>query len=139
MVDFITGLFWILESKRRELLKSNNDKLPFYCAPFEKKDFVGLDLESRSNKKRTYGRFRKHLGDLCLLCDLPSDSWTHYESATEILRSVNDWIWLAGATEGLCSISVMVIYPSLNKRPVFATRNPSFDTFSSLKKKISFE
>ena len=64
IVDFITGLFWILESKRREFLKSsnNNDKLPFYCAPFEKKDFVGLDLESRSNKKRTYGRFRKHLG-----------------------------------------------------------------------------
>ena len=68
IVDFITGLFWILESKRREFLKSsnNNDKLPFYCAPFEKKDFVGLDLESRSNKKRTYGRFRKHLGKCSL-------------------------------------------------------------------------
>ena len=36
------------------------------------------------------------LGDLCLLCDLPSESWSHYETAMEILRSCNDWIWLAG-------------------------------------------
>ena len=35
-------------------------------------------------------------GDLCLLCDLPSESWSHYETAMEILRSCNDWIWLAG-------------------------------------------
>ena len=140
MMEYITSLFWIIESQRRDLLsKTSNEKLPFFCAPFEKKDFVGLDLESRNNRKRTYGRYRKHLGDICLLCDLPADAWSHYENSMEILRSCNDWIWLAGALEGLCSISVMVLYPSLNKRSVFASRNPSFDTFSSLKKRISFE
>ena len=137
--DFITGLFWVLESKRRELQKNQNDKLPFLCAPFEKKDFVGLDLESRTNKKRTYGRYRKYLGDQCLLCDLPLEALTHYETAVEILRSCNDWIWLAGALEGLCSISVMVNYPSLNKKTVLAQRNSSYDSVSSLKKRISFE
>ncbi len=53
MTDFVTGLFWILESKRRDLQKSMSngfDKMPFLCAPFEKKDFVGIDLESRTNK-----------------------------------------------------------------------------------------
>ena len=44
--------------------------------------------------KRT--EFTLILGDLCLLCDLPSESWSHYETAMEILRSCNDWIWLAG-------------------------------------------
>ena len=140
VADFITGLFWVSESKRREMQKhQNNDKLPFLCAPFEKKDFVGLDLESRTNKKRTYGRYRKHLGDQCLLCDLPAEALTHYEAAVEILRSCNDWIWLAGALEGLCSISVMVHYPSLNKKTLFAQRNPSHDSVSPMKKKISFE
>jgi hypothetical protein len=139
LVDFVTGLFWILESQRREIQKNGNDKLPFYCAPFERKDFVGLDLESRTNKKRTYGRHRKHLGDLGLLCDMPLEALAHYESAAEILRSCNDWIWLAGALEGLCSIAVMVLYPSLNKRPLLATRNPSYDTFSAFKKKLSME
>ena len=140
VADFNTGLFWVLESKRREMQKQqNSDKLPFLCAPFEKKDFVGLDLESRTNKKRTYGRFRKYLGDQCLLCDLPSEALSHYETSVEILRSCNDWIWLAGALEGLCSISVMVHYPSLNKKTLFAQRNPSYDSVSPMKKKISFE
>ena len=138
VVKFI-GLFWILESQRRDMLKNNTEKLPFYCAPFEKKDFVGLDLESRTNKKRTQGRYRKHMGDLSLLCDMPQEALNHYEYAAEILRSCNDWIWLAGALEGLCSISVMVLYPNLNKRTLLPVRNESFDTFPSFKKKLSFE
>ena len=138
--DFVLGLYDILEGKRRDFLKqTNHEKLPFFCAPFEKKDFVGLDLESRTNKKRTYGRFRKHLGDLSLLCDLPNEAWNHYENSVEILRSCNDWIWLAGGLEGLCAISVMTLYPMLNKSTVFATRNSSYDSLSSIKKKISFE
>ena len=42
--------------------------MPLLCAPFERRDFVGLDLESRQNKRRTYARFKKHLGDLSLAC-----------------------------------------------------------------------
>jgi uncharacterized protein HemY len=63
-------------------------------APFERKDFVGLDMESRSNRKRSVGRMTKHLGDLCLQSGLPADALTHYQAAADHLRSINDWLWL---------------------------------------------
>ena len=66
------------------------------CAPFEKKDFVGLDLESKNNKRRADGRLKKQLADLSLQAGLAAESITHYQSAAEILKSVNDWLWLAG-------------------------------------------
>ena len=50
--DFVASLFWILESKRVEASReSSGDKLTLLCAPFERKDFVGLDMESRNNRK----------------------------------------------------------------------------------------
>lgn len=66
------------------------------CAPFEKKDFVGLDLESKNNKRRADGRLKKQLGDLSLQAGLLSEAIAHYQSAADILKSVNDWLWLAG-------------------------------------------
>ena len=65
IIDFITGIFWILESKRREEAQRENrqERMNLLCTPFEKKDFVGLDLESRANKKRIHGRYQKYLGD----------------------------------------------------------------------------
>jgi uncharacterized protein HemY len=66
------------------------------CAPFEKKDFVGLDLESKNNKRRADARLKKQLGDLSLQAGLASEAITHYQAAIEILKSVNDWLWLAG-------------------------------------------
>jgi len=66
------------------------------CAPFEKKDFVGLDLESKNNKRRADGRLKKQLGDLSLQAGLPSEAISNYQAASEILRSVNDWLWLGG-------------------------------------------
>lgn len=52
MVEFIHSLFWILESKRLERSREKLERVTLLLAPFEKKDFVGLDLESRNNKKR---------------------------------------------------------------------------------------
>jgi hypothetical protein len=87
LTDFLTNLFEILDSKRRDFLREKPEgRLPFLCAPFEKKDFVGLDLESRTNKKRTFGRQRKHLADICLLCDALSDAHQYYEAAADILK-----------------------------------------------------
>ena len=87
LVDFLTHLFWVLELRRRDFLKERPEsRLPFLCAPFEKKDFVGLDLESRTNRKRTFGRHRKHVADLCLLCDCLSEAQQYYEVAVDILR-----------------------------------------------------
>jgi len=113
LADFCTAIFWILESKRVEELQKEGkqDKLAFLSAPFEKKDFVGLDLDSRSNKKRIFGRYRKNLGDLSLLCDRMLEAYKHYEVACEILKSCNDWLWLASAIEGICAIATIAQFP----------------------------
>lgn len=113
--ECINSLFWILESKRLERAREKLDKVKLLLAPFEKKDFIGLDLESRNNKKRCMGRVTKHLGDLCLQAGLPADATSHYTSAASILQSVNDWLWLGGAYEGLCAASARVLYPNMSR------------------------
>lgn len=46
--DFIESLFIVLESKRLDrAIDKSGDKIPLLCVPFEKKDFVGLDTDSR--------------------------------------------------------------------------------------------
>ena len=88
IIDFITGIFWILESKRREEVQRENrqERVNLLCTPFEKKDFVGLDLDSRANKKRIYGRYQKYLGDLNMICDRAIEAYEHYQLATDALR-----------------------------------------------------
>ncbi|XP_067414413.1 trafficking protein particle complex subunit 9 isoform X2 [Emydura macquarii macquarii] len=111
--DFIESLFIVLESKRLDrATDKSGDKIPLLCVPFEKKDFVGLDTDSRHYKKRCQGRMRKHVGDLCLQAGMLQDSLVHYHMAVELLRAVNDFLWLGAALEGLCSASVIYHYPS---------------------------
>ncbi|ELW63457.1 Trafficking protein particle complex subunit 9 [Tupaia chinensis] len=96
--DFIESLFIVLESKRLDrATDKSGDKIPLLCVPFEKKDFVGLDTDSRHYKKRCQGRMRKHVGDLCLQAGMLQDSLVHYHMSVELLRSVNDFLWLGGA------------------------------------------
>lgn len=110
--DFVESLFIVLESKRLDrATDKSGDKIPLLCVPFEKKDFVGLDTDSRHYKKRCQGRMRKHVGDLCLQAGMLQDSLVHYHMAVELLRSVNDFLWLGAALEGLCSASVIYHYP----------------------------
>ncbi|XP_011060252.1 PREDICTED: protein brunelleschi [Acromyrmex echinatior] len=111
--EYLNFLFWILESKRLERSREKIDRVSLLLAPFEKKDFIGLDLESRNNKKRCVGRMTKHLGDLCLQAGLPADALNNYNSAANILQAVNDWLWLGAAYEGLCAASVLVLYPNM--------------------------
>lgn len=66
----------------------------------------------------------KHLGDLCLQAGLLSESLTFYNNAAEILKSVNDWLWLGAAYEGLCAASALVLYPNI-QRNVPLHRNSS--------------
>uniref|UniRef100_A0A8C4MX84 Trafficking protein particle complex 9 n=1 Tax=Equus asinus asinus TaxID=83772 RepID=A0A8C4MX84_EQUAS len=111
--DFIESLFIVLESKRLDrATDKSGDKIPLLCVPFEKKDFVGLDTDSRHYKKRCQGRMRKHVGDLCLQAGMLQDSLVHYHMSVELLRSVNDFLWLGAALEGLCSASVIYHYPA---------------------------
>lgn len=110
--DFIESLFIVLESKRLDrATDKSGDKIPLLCVPFEKKDFVGLDTDSRHYKKRCQGRMRKHVGDLCLQAGMLQDALVHYHMSVELLRSVNDFLWLGAALEGLCSASVIYHYP----------------------------
>ncbi|GAB1299428.1 Trafficking protein particle complex subunit 9 [Apodemus speciosus] len=95
--DFIESLFIVLESKRLDrATDKSGDKIPLLCVPFEKKDFVGLDTDSRHYKKRCQGRMRKHVGDLCLQAGMLQDALVHYHMSVELLRSVNDFLWLGG-------------------------------------------
>jgi len=68
-----------------------------------------MDLESRLHKKRSIGRWRKQIGDLTFQAGLIQEALEHYQMASEILRPVNDWLWLAGAFEGLCAVSVILL------------------------------
>ena len=45
--EFVSSLFWVLESKRLDRSSERLDKLFLLTAPFEKKDIVGIDTDSR--------------------------------------------------------------------------------------------
>ncbi|XP_075067777.1 trafficking protein particle complex subunit 9 isoform X3 [Mixophyes fleayi] len=110
--DFIQSLFIVLECKRLDRTnEKSGEKIPLLYVPYEKKDFVGLDPDSRHYKKRCQGRMRKHVGDLCLQAGMLQDALVHYHMAVELLRAVNDFVWLGAALEGLCSASVIHHYP----------------------------
>lgn len=130
--EFINSLFWVLESKRLERSREKLERVSLLLAPFEKRDFVGLDMESRNNKKRCTGRMTKHLGDLCLQSGLLSESITYYANAAETLKSINDWLWLGAAYEGLAAASALVLYPEM-QRYVPLQRNASLQEGSPRK------
>lgn len=111
IVEFLHALFWILESKRLERSREKVDRVPLLQAPFEKKDMVGLDMDSRNNRKRCMGRITKNLADLTLQAGLVADSLTLFHAAAETLRGVNDSLWLAAAGEGLCAASAILLHP----------------------------
>lgn len=111
--EFISSLFWVLESKRLDKSQEKVDRPPLLCAPFERKDLVGLDMDSRASRKRCVGRLKKQLGDLCLQVGLVGEAAQHYTQAAEILKACNDWLWLAGCLEGSCAASAVQLYPEL--------------------------
>ncbi|XP_059052611.1 protein brunelleschi [Achroia grisella] len=134
VADLINSLFWVVESKRLERSREKLEKVSLLLAPFEKKDFVGLDMESRNNKKRCMGRVTKNLADLTLQAGLVPESLSLYHNSAEILKSVNDWLWLAAAKEGLCAASAILLYPNLlNSIPL--QRNASLQESSPSKTK----
>ncbi|XP_014204812.1 protein brunelleschi isoform X2 [Copidosoma floridanum] len=113
MLECFNSIFFILESKRLERSREKIDRVALLQAPFEKKDFIGLDLESRNNRKRCVGRATKHLGDMCLQAGLAVDALNNYNSAAVTLQAVNDWLWLGAAYEGLCAVSAFTLYPNM--------------------------
>ncbi|XP_065355679.1 protein brunelleschi [Calliphora vicina] len=132
MTDFVNALFWVLESRRLERSREKVEKCSLLTAPFEKRDFVGLDMESRNNRKRVVGRVTKNLADLSLQAGLLEDALSLYHSACDTLRSINDLLWEGAAEEGLCSASVCLLYPQLRADEILH-RNASLQEGSPLK------
>ncbi|ELU16047.1 hypothetical protein CAPTEDRAFT_114828 [Capitella teleta] len=128
MQEFVLSLFWVLESKRMDRRSlERHDRMALLTAPFEKKDMVGVDTDTRMYRKRCQGRLRKFLGDLCLLAGVPSEAMAHYQTASDILRSSADWLWLGAAYEGICAATVIMAKPpSRNAPKVGFQRNLSF-------------
>lgn len=60
------------------------------------------------------------------------ESLTFYHNAAEVLKSVNDWLWLGAAYEGLCSASAIVLYPNM-QRNIALHRNSSLQEGSPKK------
>ncbi|KAL8584214.1 hypothetical protein ACOMHN_034900 [Nucella lapillus] len=123
--EFVTSLFFVLEGKRLERTFERSDRLVLLCAPFEKKDYVGVDTDTKSFRRKCMGRLRKHLGDLCLQAGLPGEAILHYQTSLDLLRSVNDFLWMGGCYEGLCSASVVLTQAHSKPNPSLR-RNQSF-------------
>uniref|UniRef100_A0A182RGD0 NIK and IKK(beta) binding protein n=1 Tax=Anopheles funestus TaxID=62324 RepID=A0A182RGD0_ANOFN len=134
--EFITSIYYILELKRMEKTREKLEKAPLLLAPFEKKDFVGLDLESRNNKKRCIGRMTKHLGDLTLQAGLVAESLNFFHAASETLRAISDSLWLGAANEGLCAASAILLYPNF-RYTMSIQRNSSLQENSSSPQKFN--
>lgn len=58
---------------------------------------------------------KKHIGDLALQAGLPLEALSLYANAIELLKSSQDWLWLASAYEGQCAASIILMYPSKNR------------------------
>jgi len=123
--NLVESLFWVLESKRLDRAFEKQDRILLLVAPFENKTLVGVDTDTRNFKKRCLGRMKKHVADLSLLAGLPSEALSLYVSAISILKSVNDWLWLAAAFEGQCVASIALLYPVVGRRKMSLQRNAS--------------
>lgn len=134
--DFVNSLFWILEKKRLERSHEKLDKVPLLLAPFEKKDFVGLDMDTRNMRKRCVGRVTKNLADLTLQAGLVAESLNLFHAACETLRAISDSLWLGGANEGLCAASAILLYPHVRYTMSFQ-RNASLQENSMQKLSIA--
>lgn len=130
--DFVNSLFWILEKKRLERSHEKLDKVPLLLAPFEKKDFVGLDMDTRNMRKRCVGRVTKNLADLTLQAGLVAESLNLFHAACETLRAISDSLWLGAANEGLCAASAILLYPQVRYTMSFQ-RNASLQENSAQK------
>lgn len=58
-------------------------------------------------KKRRIGRLQKSMGDYSLLAGSAVDAADHYQTAADLARACNDFIWLGGAIEGIAHARVI--------------------------------
>ena len=97
----------------------------FSCVSNMKIAFTG---EGRSFKRRCQGRQKKQLADMCLLSGMHEDALIHYNSAAEILKQSNDWLWYAAALEGLSITTVLMVFLHQKEKRSNIPRNSSFSS-----------
>lgn len=90
-VAFIAFFFFVVRESHSCLASVPRGQESGVCG-----DMCPRILFFRHYKKRCQGRMRKHVGDLCLQAGMLQDSLVHYHMSVELLRSVNDFLWLGG-------------------------------------------
>ncbi|XP_076809492.1 trafficking protein particle complex subunit 9-like [Clavelina lepadiformis] len=126
MKDFLTSIFYILESKRLQLAADKSDRPTLLVTPFEKSQSSSSDNDSRNYRKKCLGRWKKHLGDISLLAGLKREALQSYHAALDLLISANDPVWIGGVLEGLCVVTTVVMFSastSMPKSPVAKAAN----------------
>ncbi|KAG8179884.1 hypothetical protein JTE90_017416 [Oedothorax gibbosus] len=107
--EFLHSVFWILESKRLDRSYEKQEKVPFLMAPFERRNFVGIDTDTKVFKRRCLGRLKKHAGDLSLQAGLPLEALSLYGACADALKE--DPLWAGAALEGHCAASLLLQFP----------------------------
>lgn len=62
---------------------------------------------SNASKRQLQGRHRKHVGDLCMLTGMLKEALLNYHASIDLLRAINDGLWLACALESSCIASAI--------------------------------
>ncbi|KAL3887830.1 hypothetical protein ACJMK2_000223 [Sinanodonta woodiana] len=139
--EFITSIFFVLDGKRLDRSFERADKMQLLCAPFEKKDYIGVDTDAKSYKKKCQGRLRKHLADFCLQAGLPGEAMLHYNTALDILKPVNDWLWMGGSIKhsyanGLQDLPESVVRTSLEQDDIIEKYKEALMYYSKVRNSV---
>ncbi|CAJ0920934.1 unnamed protein product, partial [Mesorhabditis belari] len=113
--EFVRNIYFVHEQKRMDVAFEKVDPPPCPLLPEEEKLRVGTENKtSKTFRRKCIGRCRKHQADYTLLAGLPSQALEHYQNAIELLKSANDFLWLAGALEGWACAAMALIFEEMN-------------------------
>ncbi|XP_022659827.1 protein brunelleschi-like [Varroa jacobsoni] len=108
VLDFIANIVIVLRSTKVRLEQDvNNKKIDdkILIAPNEKREFVGIDVDSRQYRKRWLARNKKMLADISLQLGYVQEALALYSEAMDTFRAVGDLLWLGAVYEGQCAAS----------------------------------
>ena len=90
-----------LKALAQTVLEDKQDRFTMLTVPFEASKF---DEGAKSVRKKGSGRLDKHVGDIYLLAACPASAYAQYSKALEQGKMTGDYLWIAGALEGLCAV-----------------------------------
>lgn len=81
---------------------------------------------------------RKHVGDLCLQAGMLQDALVHYHMAVELLRGINDFLWLGGKSGELFYYHYNIIIP-INIGNVWTVQSLTLSSLDNIRKGMWFK